>query len=41
MRKIESRRESDAELRRRQFETVLVKTEKNVFQENKAYSTAF
>jgi hypothetical protein len=35
----EPRRESDAELRRRQFETILVKPEKDVFQEDKAYST--
>ncbi|MCX6583504.1 MAG: hypothetical protein NT166_25295 [Candidatus Aminicenantes bacterium] len=33
------RRESDAELRRRQFETILVKPERDVFQEDKAYST--
>lgn len=32
--------ESDAELRRRQFETILVKTEKDVLQENQAYSTS-
>ncbi|MDQ1354608.1 MAG: hypothetical protein QG657_4917 [Acidobacteriota bacterium] len=33
------RHESDAELRRRQFETILVKPEKDVLQEDKAYST--
>ncbi|HLP45638.1 MAG TPA: hypothetical protein VK469_06815, partial [Candidatus Kapabacteria bacterium] len=32
--------ESEAELRRKKFETVLVKTEKNVFQENQVYSNS-
>ena len=32
--------ESDAELRRRKFETILVKTEKNVLQENQVYSNS-
>ncbi|HLP47012.1 MAG TPA: hypothetical protein VK469_13750 [Candidatus Kapabacteria bacterium] len=32
--------ESDAELRRKKFETILVKTEKNVFEENQVYSNS-
>lgn len=32
--------ESDAELRRKKFETILVKTEKNVLQENQVYSNS-